>query len=91
MVALLVGLASYASVLKADDPKPLTKDTTSKAGDEAVLFDTPPAVETASLYTQTLQEAPANVTVITRQADSQLRPEDARRSAGKRPRLLYEP
>ena len=36
-------------------------------GQEAVLFDSPPAVETAALYTQTLQEAPANVTVITRQ------------------------
>lgn len=32
---------------------------------ESVLFETPPAVETAALYTQTLQEAPANVTVIT--------------------------
>ena len=34
---------------------------------ESILFDTPPAVETAALYTQTLKEAPADVTVITRQ------------------------
>jgi len=32
---------------------------------ESVLFDEIPAVETAALYTQTLQEAPAGVTVIT--------------------------
>jgi iron complex outermembrane receptor protein len=40
---------------------PLPKDPAP----EAVLFDAIPAVETAALYAQTLQEAPANVTVIT--------------------------
>ncbi len=33
---------------------------------ESVLFANPPVVETAALYAQTLQEAPASVTVITR-------------------------
>jgi iron complex outermembrane receptor protein len=33
---------------------------------ESVLFESPPVVETAALYAQTLQEAPASVTVITR-------------------------
>lgn len=55
--ALLGFIALCGSQLKAQLP----------GGDEKVLFDSPPAVETAALYTQTLQEAPANVTVVSRQ------------------------
>jgi len=47
--------------------KTAEKQNTPQSDAESVLFETPPAVETAALYTQTLQEAPANVTVITQQ------------------------
>src|SRR5688500_17774744 len=40
-------------------PRPVDNDK------ESILFDNPPAIETASLYAQTLKDAPANVTVIT--------------------------
>ena len=48
----------------------LAQDKTADAGvepkPEAVLFDALPVVEAASLHTQTLMEAPASVTVITK-------------------------
>jgi len=48
----------------------LAQDTTRNADlepkPEAVLFDALPVVEAASLHTQTLMEAPASVTVITK-------------------------
>ncbi len=56
-------LALYECALQAQipaaDKHPLQKQP------ESVLFDEIPSVETASLYAQTLQDAPANVTVIT--------------------------
>jgi outer membrane receptor for ferrienterochelin and colicins len=48
-------------------PAALSGHPDSAPSPESVLFEAPPAVETAALYTQTLQEAPANLTVITRQ------------------------
>ena len=44
----------------------LAQDTPAQARPEAVLFDALPVVEAASLHAQTLMEAPASVTVITR-------------------------
>jgi outer membrane receptor for ferrienterochelin and colicins len=43
-----------------------TGNTSVQAKPEAVLFDALPVVEAASLHTQTLMEAPASVTVITK-------------------------
>jgi len=52
---------------KAETATPAEAQKAAQPEPESVLFETPPAVETAALYTQTLQEAPANVTVITQQ------------------------
>jgi iron complex outermembrane receptor protein len=46
----------------ADPPQPPAQNRS----DESALFEELPVVEAASLHAQTLQEAPANVTVITR-------------------------
>lgn len=51
------------TLAQSRDPRP----SSAAAGGESVLFDEIPRVETASLYVQTLQEAPANVTVVTEQ------------------------
>jgi len=48
--------------LAADDS---TEQRPAAPKPEAVLFDTLPVVEAASLHAQTLLEAPASVTVIT--------------------------
>jgi iron complex outermembrane receptor protein len=58
------GLAVFATCLAcaADSPPRPPQDRSA----ESVLFEELPAVEAASLHAQTLQEAPANVTVITR-------------------------
>ncbi|MBL8176614.1 MAG: TonB-dependent receptor [Bryobacterales bacterium] len=61
MRILLTGILIQAWLLAAEDQPPSGQAT------ESVLFDTPPQVETASLYTQTIDEAPASVTVVTRQ------------------------
>jgi len=53
--------AMYWAAARADDP---AKDGAAASG-ESILFAPLPVVEAASLHTQTLEEAPANVTVIT--------------------------
>jgi outer membrane receptor protein involved in Fe transport len=63
IVALMLA-ALGNGVLYGQSPGALSPDR-EQAG--SVLFEDIPKVETASLYAQTLQEAPANVTVITRQ------------------------
>lgn len=63
-IAAIVAALAAASSLRAQAP-PLDKSGTGGNGAEAILFDNPPAIETASLYAQTLMDAPANVSVIT--------------------------
>jgi outer membrane receptor for ferrienterochelin and colicins len=63
MFAIVAALVAASSDLSA---QPIPASKASDASDaESILFDTPPAIETASLYAQTLKDAPANVTVIT--------------------------
>ena len=69
---MLVLLLPQIVIAGSDETKAVTEEaaeaqTVVPSDAESVLFETPPAVETAALYTQTLQEAPANVTVITQQ------------------------
>ena len=54
-----------ASRLRAQQPP--TPDPENSGSPESVLFESLPVVEAATLHTQTLQEAPASVTVITAQ------------------------
>src|SRR5688572_4754093 len=61
--SLLIVIMLIPQILVADPTGKKAAPTDS----ESVLFETPPAVETASLYAQTLQAAPANVTIITQQ------------------------
>ena len=50
-------------MLAADSDPQATTPATSEA--EAILFESPPAIETAAIHAVTLHEAPASVTVIT--------------------------
>jgi len=59
LAALLAASSLAAQAIPAGQASP------GGDGAEAILFDDPPAIETASLYAQTLKDAPANVTVIT--------------------------
>jgi iron complex outermembrane receptor protein len=61
---LLTGLMFALAALRAQAPHQ-GAGRASAAEPESILFDEIPKVETAALYAQTLQEAPANVTVIT--------------------------
>ncbi len=63
---LFVGwLATPAFLAAGDRPKSQTEQTASAPED--ALFEPLPAVEAAALHAQDLKDAPANVTVITRQ------------------------
>src|SRR5579863_10236029 len=55
---LAMGLFAGARMLPAQAANPAQ-------GNSSVLFENLPVVETASLHSQTLEEAPASVTVIT--------------------------
>ncbi|MEO8659489.1 MAG: TonB-dependent receptor [Bryobacteraceae bacterium] len=60
IVAALIGpLSLWAQPTAVDKAGSTGKDP------EQILFDDPPAIETAALYAQTLKDAPANVSVIT--------------------------
>jgi outer membrane receptor for ferrienterochelin and colicins len=63
VVYRLILAALSAGVVLAQDPAAVA--VPAKLQPESVLFDDIPKVETASLYAQTLQEVPANVSVIT--------------------------
>src|ERR1043165_1212367 len=63
MIAIVTGLVAALS-LAAQPSLPAASGSVG-AAPEAILFDNPPSIETASLYAQTLKDAPANVTVIT--------------------------
>ncbi|HTQ55501.1 MAG TPA: TonB-dependent receptor [Bryobacteraceae bacterium] len=58
---LIVGLLAAGGLLRAADNTP---DPADPAG-EAALFGDLPVVEAASLHAQTLEQAPANVTIVT--------------------------
>jgi len=62
---LSIGLA-LAVALLAPAARPQQPDTASPepASPESVLFDSLPVVEAATLHAQTLQSAPASVTII---------------------------
>lgn len=62
-VLALAFLFCIPALSTAADDVPRTRGAAS----DSLFFDETPVVEAASLHTQTLQEAPANVTVITRQ------------------------
>src|SRR4051812_18897340 len=64
IIAATVTLLIATSSLPAQTPRPVQPGTGGNDAEE-ILFDNPPAIETASLYAQTLKDAPANVTVIT--------------------------
>src|ERR1041384_4841506 len=55
----VTGLLVFFTAHAQDKPRPRAAPR-----DETALFDELPVVEAASLHTQTLEEAPANVTVI---------------------------
>jgi len=63
LLAAVVGALVAAPSLFAQ-PAPTAAGPSGNSAED-ILFDNPPAVETASLYAQTLKDAPANVTVIT--------------------------
>ncbi|MEO8096893.1 MAG: TonB-dependent receptor [Acidobacteriota bacterium] len=73
-IAAVFSALVFAACLPAQSVAPLKLPAATAIPDdpdaEAILFDTPPAIETASLYAQSLKEAPASVTVIT---DKQIR------------------
>jgi ABC-type uncharacterized transport system substrate-binding protein len=56
------GLLIACRLAAQDPPTPAPADNASP---ESVLFESLPVVEAATLHTQTLQEAPASITVIT--------------------------
>jgi len=57
---------------------------------ESVLFEPLPAVEAATLHSQTLEEAPASVTVISGGRDSHVRLAHVGRGAGGGARVLHD-
>jgi outer membrane receptor for ferrienterochelin and colicin len=64
LLILIAGVAAVHPVLRAEDPA-ATPDAAKGLPGEQALFQDLPVVEAAALHAQTLEEAPANVTVIT--------------------------